>query len=233
MARQRVTDHGPPRKYWTQVPNLVDDSDLDPYARTLYMHYLRIAGQRDELVETVRDSAAKCHMSLGAVLNARKRLVDDGWIELEDVGTYGRGAELHIHILDRWGENMSRYHDSPRTPRNVHVVNNSEQEAEECSPGEQSVHVVNNSAGIVHEVNNSFHHVNNSISDVLLKKEKQSTEEKEKPRAHTRDRDSKTTDVPCEQCGGPNPHGRLGLRLCRTCIKGDTRARASPAVVPA
>lgn len=157
MTRQRVTNHGQPRKYWTQVPNLVDDSDLDPFARTLYTHYLRIAGQHDGCEETVRESAERCHMSQGSVLKARRALVDGGWIAIEDFGTHGRGADLRIHLLDRWGENMARYGPVVDSELgNAQVVSISDPEAkrsggeakrspdeqfsDKCSPPERDAH---------------------------------------------------------------------------------------------
>ncbi len=177
-ARQRVVDQGHPRKYWTQVPNLVDDSDLDPFARVLYLHCLRIAGQKESCEETVRESAERCHMSPASVLKARAALEDGGWITVEDTGGRGRGALLRIHLLDRWGENMARYADAD--PGNVRHTNNSEAaEAENCSPGSTECSPHEQFGGKCSPHEQSVRHTNISISDPFLREDVKEPETKE------------------------------------------------------
>lgn len=210
MTRQRVNDHGPARKYWTQVPNLVDDSDLDPYARALLIHYIRIAGQRDTCEETVRDSAQRCRMSPASVIRAREILVRDGWIEIEDVGGHGRGALLRIHLLDRWSENMERYSGKSR---NVSVANNSREDDEECSPGERNVSVANENEGIVRVANKVLHQPDNSNGAVFLKPEEPELksppgEEARAPTRATAADEGRPWKRPCPWCGqGVRPFG--------------------------
>jgi hypothetical protein len=118
------------------LPNVLDQSALDPFAFRLYAHYVMACGrQHGQFTETVRQTAAATGMSVGQVCNSRRVLAEAGWVVLTPGAT--PHAQTLVTLANRWAENC------------VHVVNNDEQT---CSPGEQGVHVVNK---VVHPVNTS------------------------------------------------------------------------------
>lgn len=146
---QAVTDPGAAR-YFTQLPYLVDDSDLDPYAFRLYCHYKRRAGDHGVCHESVRTTAQHCRMSPAMVVKTRRDLAARGLVTIEEGTTPTR-----ITIVDIWPSNMTRYAPAPaqappppgagggipacspdEQPRSPH---------EQCSPGERLVHPMNGS----------------------------------------------------------------------------------------
>jgi hypothetical protein len=223
-THQHVRDHGHPRKYWTQVPNLVDDSDLSPYARTVYLHYLRISGRQDSCEETTRETAEHCCMSRSSVANARAELTCKGWIEVENLGTYGRGADQVIHLLDRWGENMARYSQTDHSELGIvhHMDNSLEPPATNgiVQPVDIPAGPVDIPAGPVVKTNSS---------SFLTPEEEKTGEEDFSPPGPP----SLAADWTCAHCLDllPKHAGRVVLRdgrvICTTCAAG-RRARASP-----
>lgn len=71
------TQETPAYAYWTRIPNLYDDSDLDPYQMRLLVHIAR----RGVCWESDRALARHCRMSLGQVNKTRHWLAKAGWIE--------------------------------------------------------------------------------------------------------------------------------------------------------
>lgn len=121
---QEITSEAQPHKYFSLLPNMVDDSDLDPYERTLYNHYVRVG----ECWENVETTALKTHMSTGKVSEARRVLEERGWIR---VGVSQYGTKL-VTIIDRWAENIAKYsrsetpsphetQDSPGETKKTHI----------------------------------------------------------------------------------------------------------------
>ena len=88
------------KKYRTEIPNLYDDSDLDPFAFRLLVHYCR----RGSCWESIRTTAATCKMSHQSVIKYREELAKAGWIEIErcDEGVV-------ITVVDKWQMNFGRY----------------------------------------------------------------------------------------------------------------------------
>ncbi len=99
--QQEIVDDASPHKYFSMIPNMVDDSDLDPYERTLYLHYVRVG----ECWESVRTTAEKCKMSHPTVIEKRNALAEKGWITLSE-NKYGT---IEVTIVDRWAENVNAY----------------------------------------------------------------------------------------------------------------------------
>lgn len=141
MAKQHlITAQESPRKFFTMIPNLIDDMALDPYAFRLYVHLRRVAGEQGACWQSTRTLASACRMSTGKVSAAKKALLDEGLIILEkragDTGNYD-----HITIVDIWEENIQAY----EATESVHVVNASA----------SSVHVVNAKRSCGERKNNS------------------------------------------------------------------------------
>lgn len=93
-----------PHTHYAQIPNIVDDMDLDPYAFRLYAHFRRVAGEDGACWQSTRTLAAKCQMSTGKVSMCKVYLVDAGLIEIEKRdGPHGQYDE--IAIVDIWARN--------------------------------------------------------------------------------------------------------------------------------
>lgn len=98
------------RKYFTMLPNLLDDVGLSPYAFRLLVHYYRVCGGNSTCYEGVRTTAKRTCMSVGKVSESRRELEQDGWIKLRAEQFENRPAPtLVVSIQDRWKENMEQY----------------------------------------------------------------------------------------------------------------------------
>lgn len=117
MSKQTIHDPSDLRTYRIELPNLYDDSDLDPYEFRLLAHYKRVGN----CWESTKTTAEKCKMSTGQVSQARDRLHDKGFIiiaeELHEKGT------LQITVIDRWAENFEKYSKRSQGEQGVHTVN--------------------------------------------------------------------------------------------------------------
>ncbi len=102
----RIQDNGDLRRYRTEVPNIIDDMGLSPFAYRLYGHLKRVAGESGGCWEGIRRLAESCNMSVGAVRSAKAELVQADLITVERGS--GEQADV-ITINDVWLENMMRY----------------------------------------------------------------------------------------------------------------------------
>ena len=104
------------RGYFTTVPNLIlDDERVGPFEIALYLHYRRVAGDGGVCFQG-RDRIAKATgIGRTRVLEARARLVELGYIRVNE-----RGAPYptEVTIADVWGENFARY-AGPKVSRAV------------------------------------------------------------------------------------------------------------------
>ena len=111
------------RKWRTELPNIIDDSDLDPYEFRLLVHYYRVAANNvNGCFESAQTTAKKCHMSAGKVSEVRQQLAEKGWIKIKRSGDIGTEM-LTISIIDKWQENMENFgggtpspHEAPPSP---------------------------------------------------------------------------------------------------------------------
>jgi hypothetical protein len=152
-----IADDGSPLKYFTLIPHILDDSSLSVYAVRLYLHAKRVAGERTDGAcwQSTRTLAEQCKMSLGAVTNAKKELLEKRWIRIEKVAS-ARGERDVIRIADVWLVNMQKYGKRSYSER---------------SPS-------------VHEMNTSVHTVNTSVHTVNNKKNIREEEHKEEDVSH-------------------------------------------------
>ncbi len=114
MADYKVTDEGDPRRYYTQLPNSIDDSDLSVYAFRLYVHLKRVAGDSGKCWQSVTTLAEACKMSRGKIVDARKELEKAGLIKTEQVDNPRGGRDfVSVAIADIWKQNAEKYTSSP------------------------------------------------------------------------------------------------------------------------
>ena len=103
-----IDDQGGDRKYFTIIPNSIDDNKLiNPYEFRLYVHLKRVAGDNGKSWQSTKTLAKACHMSVGAVVKARVGLHDLGLIHMHLVeNTHGGRDYLEITIQDVWPGNF-------------------------------------------------------------------------------------------------------------------------------
>lgn len=98
------------RRYFIQVPNLIDDLDLSPYAVRLYLRLKRVAGEKGECWQSVKTLAKACKMSTGTVTNARRELYNAGLIAIQNTDNPHGGRDfITVTIKDIWARNVSEY----------------------------------------------------------------------------------------------------------------------------
>lgn len=103
MSGQEIRQ--PKRKFFTMLPNLYDDADLDPYEFRLLTHYVRVG----DCFESTRTTAEKCNMGHMTVVRKRKSLAEKGFIRLTRTPDFTR-----VEVVDKWDENMGLYQrDTP------------------------------------------------------------------------------------------------------------------------
>lgn len=106
-----IQDDSDLRKYRIELPNLYDDSDLDPYEFRLLAHYKRVG----ICTEGTTTTAAICRMSTGQVSQKRQSIRKKGFIRMEKVKISSLEYSYRITVVDRWIENFNRY-AKPITP---------------------------------------------------------------------------------------------------------------------
>ena len=111
-----VKDEGNLRRYFIQVPNIIDDTDTSVHAFRLYVHLKRVAGDDGKCWQSVRTLSKACNMSKGTITKARQELED---LELINVlrkdNPHGGRKFIEISIKDIWVENFKRYSKQPST----------------------------------------------------------------------------------------------------------------------
>ncbi len=115
--RQEFSDPGDPKKYWTQIPNMVFELGLTPYELTLYAHMKRAAGKYDVCSKSTRTLARECRMSPTVVVKAkaalatpRRELNRKPLIVVEKRQNPAGGKEYdEVIIVDIWRENTNRF----------------------------------------------------------------------------------------------------------------------------
>lgn len=132
-----IVDSSHDRKWFTAIPNIIDDMDLSSYGVRLYLRLKRRAGENGRCWENTRNLAKGCKMSLSQVTKVKRELQDAGLIEISEVpGKHGHYPSHSITILDIWPANYKKYIGSPEKPP-VRTANRPpvRQESASCSPG--------------------------------------------------------------------------------------------------
>lgn len=154
---------GTPHTPRIEIPVLIDDAGLSPYAFRLYAHIKRKAGDDGSCYEGTRTIAEVCRMSVGQVSKAKAELRAAGLVTFEKRMTKG-GLVDEIRPVDVWATNAERY-------PSVHTVNTNEPTVQDTNTNPAGVQEVNASGVSVQEVNTkqensgvSVHHMNESRS---------------------------------------------------------------------
>jgi hypothetical protein len=140
--KTEVVDDGDLRKYRTELPNTLDDSELSVYAFRLYAHLKRRAGDTGKCFEGARKMAEHCKMSPASVVNAKKELIEKGFITVKP-GDKTTSTPDTIRIVNIWEQNFRAY-QTPCSPNEQpcslgeHPVHHT---VLPCSPNDHPVHV--------------------------------------------------------------------------------------------
>ncbi|RMG99245.1 MAG: helix-turn-helix domain-containing protein [Chloroflexi bacterium] len=128
MADLLIQEQSNERKYWTQIPNIVYELGLSPYALALYNIIKRTAGQNGACWRSARTLAKDCNMSPSTVSKAKQELAQpfdllDGkpLIVIQEMRAHpgtnknkpGGRPYHHITIVDIWDQNMAYFSRSP------------------------------------------------------------------------------------------------------------------------
>jgi hypothetical protein len=105
-----VTEEVNERKYWIQIPNLIDELELSPYAVRLYLRLKRRAGENGSCYESSSNLAKGCKMSTHKVVDAKRELQKAGLISVyTEKGKHG-GRDYHvIQVTDIWHSNFEYF----------------------------------------------------------------------------------------------------------------------------
>lgn len=120
-----IQDDGDLRKYRIELPNLYDDSDLDPYEFRLLAHYKRVGN----CTEGSKTTGRICRMSSSQVSVKRMALRKKGFIRMQRVQLPDNQYSYRITVIDRWLENFKKYSKSvppspPDTPPSPPALKN-------------------------------------------------------------------------------------------------------------
>jgi len=111
MEENHIIDAGDSHKYYSQIPHLIDDTQMSVHAFRLYVHIKRVVGKNGKCWQGTRTLAKKCNMSVGMVSQAKEELRSLKLIEIELVRDK-KGEHHEITIVDIWPENMQKYSQS-------------------------------------------------------------------------------------------------------------------------
>ena len=117
----QVRDEGDLRKYYTTIPNIIDDMDLSVYAYRLYGHLKRVAGDVGQCWQSTETLAKACGMGWATVSRAKTELVGKELIIIEQVKNPQGGKDFHnITITDVWENNTIKYATSTQEGETSH-----------------------------------------------------------------------------------------------------------------
>jgi DNA-binding MarR family transcriptional regulator len=111
---QLITEEASERRYYTMIPNMIDDMGLSPFAYRLYGHFRRVAGEAGGCWQSVTTLAAICQMSRGMVSRCRQELEEAGLINVTRTDNPHGGRDyITVTVKDIWLLNTMKYASSP------------------------------------------------------------------------------------------------------------------------
>jgi hypothetical protein len=131
-----VTDLGSLHKYRTEMPNIIDELELDLYEFRLYNKYKRIAGDQGMCIKSSRNLAAECKMSVRKLQQVKKSLAEPRellggkpLIKITERKTKSGDPDTDlVEIVDIWPDNFlyfiqkSRGGGAPHAPGVPHEM---------------------------------------------------------------------------------------------------------------
>ena len=109
MSGVEVHDAGDLRKYRTEIPNVVLEMGLSPYALTLYLHLKRTAGQNGKCWKSVRTLAEETSVSKSEIARTRTELEERELIAVEQPKDPRKPSV--VSIVDIWEKNFDHFRE--------------------------------------------------------------------------------------------------------------------------
>ena len=98
------------RKYYFQIPNLIDDLPLTTFEFRLYAHIKRVCGEEGVCWQSRETLAESCHMSTGEISKSKDGLIDWGLIKIEYIPNPKGGKDYQQeYIKDIWNINLFNF----------------------------------------------------------------------------------------------------------------------------
>ncbi len=105
-----IQEQTPDRRYFTILPNKLDEIGLSPYAVRLYFRLKRRAGENGECWENTKHLAEGCNMSKSQVSRSKAELEIAGLITIKKRSlAHGHFQGHIITIVDIWKDNVKYY----------------------------------------------------------------------------------------------------------------------------
>ena len=150
----QVTDLSSLHKCRTEIPNIIDDLNLDPYEFRVYMKYKRIAGDGGACWKSNAAIADECHISTRTLQRVKKQLASPyeelnglPLIKIEHRKTEEGDPDTDlITIVDLWPLNFKKYYgggdsQSPGVVTHSHQGGDSQSPKEDPSKEDHKEHV--------------------------------------------------------------------------------------------
>jgi hypothetical protein len=106
--KHRVVDEDRQREWFTIIPNVVLEMELNPYELALYVLYKRIAGENGVCWASTRTLAKRLDCGVATVARARTVLAERGLIRREIRAVDSGQPVDHVVIVDIWSENAQK-----------------------------------------------------------------------------------------------------------------------------
>lgn len=100
-----------PVNFFSMIPHMVDDSNISPQAKSLYLHLKRVAGEDGLCWKTQDQLAEHCGFSPKTIVKAKRELIEAKIIEIKLEAFEGHPRHV-IHLLNIWTENERKYRQS-------------------------------------------------------------------------------------------------------------------------
>jgi hypothetical protein len=109
-VESKILGQTPDRRYYTIIPNMLDDLGLSPYAIRLYLRLKRRAGDNGKCFENSQHLAEGCRMSKTQISRSKAALVKADLITIKKrfLG-HGHFPGHLITITDIWKRNVEYY----------------------------------------------------------------------------------------------------------------------------
>lgn len=105
-----IQEQTPDRRYFTILPNMLDEMGLSPYALRLYLRLKRRAGENGECWENTKHLSDGCNMSKSQISRSKAELEIAGLITIKKRSlAHGHFPGHIITIVDIWKDNVDYY----------------------------------------------------------------------------------------------------------------------------
>lgn len=115
-----LIDQNSDRKYFTMLPNVIDDLDLSVIAFRLYVHYRRVAGENGSAKIGVRALAKKFKVGNAKIIEAKTELEKHGLITVKSFPKSENKPD-EIRLVNIWRRNLDHFDQPKAVPEQEQV----------------------------------------------------------------------------------------------------------------